>query len=214
MAAEELCRRHCGFCALELLALLEAEEWLALAPPGDSIVLELPRAGTPEGWIIQGRSRVILGRGDLSQRLDRLQKLVEAGLALSVGHAVIPTKEEHIRGRRVYLHPSYIIHLEKALQTKTVTPQQWGRSHFPPHGRGGYIISIVSPRQTPTAPAAACCATTVRCLRRLKTKGTGRFSWFPSFFFHRFFLAAAPLRAAAASYEAFPSDEVVLGQLV
>ena len=73
--------------ALELLALLEAEEWLALAPSGDSIVLELPRAGAPEGWVIQGRSRVILGRGDLSQRLDRLQKLVEAGLADAGGEA-------------------------------------------------------------------------------------------------------------------------------
>ncbi|MAJ61503.1 MAG: hypothetical protein CBC48_17065 [bacterium TMED88] len=67
--------------ALDLLDLLEASEWIALTPSEDSIVLEIPRAGESEGWIIHGRSQVILGRGDLSQRLDRLQKLMAAGLA-------------------------------------------------------------------------------------------------------------------------------------
>ncbi|MDG2049373.1 MAG: FtsQ-type POTRA domain-containing protein [Myxococcota bacterium] len=67
--------------ALELLARLQAAEFLTLASPGEPIALEIPRAGAPEGWIIHGRSQVILGRGDLSRRLDRLQQLVEAGLA-------------------------------------------------------------------------------------------------------------------------------------
>lgn len=50
---------------------------------GDPIELHLPRAGDPEGWVLDpgpGRPRVILGHDQLAERIDRLEALLRSQL--------------------------------------------------------------------------------------------------------------------------------------
>jgi cell division septal protein FtsQ len=63
------------------LALSRRLDDARLAPllGGDPIELHLPRDGDPEGWVLDpgpGRPRVILGRDQLAQRIDRLEALL------------------------------------------------------------------------------------------------------------------------------------------
>ncbi len=64
--------------ALELLAALDAAGIQSLADDQGRVALHLPESDSPEGWVVDGAARVVLGHDGLEGRLGRLAELLRS----------------------------------------------------------------------------------------------------------------------------------------
>ena len=62
---------------LQLLEQLRKADIQALTPQGGPLAIQIPLPGSSEGWIIRGRIDVVMGRGQLHQRINRLALLLQ-----------------------------------------------------------------------------------------------------------------------------------------